>query len=207
MVNNSMKIFSNFVLLVLFILFLSCKPEEPTTPNNNDLVMPNVTSIGGSNKIEIVTWNVEHFPKTKYSDDYVQAIIEGLDADLYVLQEIQSPSKFGSMLNEMDEYNYYLQTNSIGLNLAVIYKSGLINIKSSIELLFTQEDDYFAGRPPLLVNLEWQKNGITKNLTIINVHYKCCGDDSISYVPDEDGKLDEEYCRLKASELLEKYIS
>ncbi len=203
---NLMKILHNVLLLTLFILLISCKAEEQTTPNNNVPEMPNMISIGDTNKIELVTWNIEHFPKADYTTEYVKAIIEGLGADVFILQEIQSKNKFASMLDEMDNYNYYLQTNSIGLNLAVIYNNVFVNIKSTIEL-FIEDDYYFASRPPLLVNLEWQNNGITKELTIINVHYKCCGDNLISYVPDVDGKWDEEYRRLKASELIEKYIS
>jgi len=203
---KQIKELQNILLLTLMILFIGCKPEEPSAPTDNIPEMPNVSSIGDSNKIEIVTWNIEHFPKASYTTEYVKAIIENLDVDIYVLQEIQSKNEFASMLDEMDDYNYYIQTNSIGLNLAVIYNSVYINIKSTIEL-FIEDDDYFASRPPLLVNLEWQNNGINKDLSVINVHYKCCGDDSISYVPDADGKWDDEYRRLKASELLEKYIS
>lgn len=202
-----MKIFSNVVLIVLLILFFGCKPDKPTNSINNDLVLPNVSSIGDSNKIEIVTWNVEHFPKSSYTTDYVKAIIKGIDADIFILQEIQSVDEFASMLGGMDTYNYYLQTNNVGLNLAVIYKNALVNIKSTVELFKQDDEGYFASRPPLLTKVEWQKNGIIKNLTIINVHFKCCGNNSISYVPDENGKWDEEYRRLMASELLEKYIS
>ena len=39
------------------------------------------------------------------------------------------------------------------------------------------------------------------------MHYKCCGDNSISYVQNSNGKWDEEYRRLKSSELLEEYIA
>ena len=201
-----MKIFSNIILIVLSILFIGCKPDKPTKPNE-ELKLPEVVAIGDSNKIEIVTWNIEHFPKASYTTEYVKAIIEGLGADNYVLQEIQSKNKFASMLGEMADYNYYLQTNSIGLNLAVIYKKVLVNIKSTIELFKQDDESYFAGRPPLLTKLEWQKNGITKDLSIINVHYKCCGNNTISYIRNEDGRWDEEYRRLKASELLEQYIS
>ena len=76
----------NTLILTIMILFIGCKPEEPTTPIDNIPEMPNVSSIGDSNKIEIVTWNIEHFPKADYSDDYVKSIIEGLNADIYVLQ-------------------------------------------------------------------------------------------------------------------------
>jgi exonuclease III len=61
---------------------------------------------------------------------------------------------------------------------------------------------YFANRPPLLIKIEWENNNISKNLSLINVHYKCCGDDSI----DIGNYDDEEFRRLKASESLYNYI-
>lgn len=197
----------NTYYIFLALLVICCKAEKTTTSIDNDPVMPNVNSIGESNKIEIVTWNIEHFPKSSYTTEYVKAIIEGLGADVYVLQEIQSRSKFASMLSEMDEYNYLFQTNGSALNFALVYRSDVVSILSSTELHELDNDGFFAGRSPLLTKLKWQKDGITKKLTIINVHYKCCGNNSISYVPNDDGKWDEEYRRLKASELLEQYIS
>ena len=192
----------NILLLVLIYLFIGCKSEELTAPNNNDPIMPNVSSIGDSNNIEIVTWNIENFPKTDYTDDFVQAVINGLDADIYVLQEIQSQSKLASMLAEMDNYNYSIHTNRTGLSLVVVYKNGLVTIKGSSDL-FEQDEHFFAGRPPLLTKFEWQKNGITKELTIINLHLKCCGDNLIEIGNNDD----EEYRRVVACQLLHNYVS
>ncbi|MFC1784880.1 hypothetical protein ACFL0J_04555 [Candidatus Neomarinimicrobiota bacterium] len=62
---------------------------------------------------------------------------------------------------------------------------------------------YFAGRPPFVTKLEWQKNGVKKELTIINVHYKCCGDNLIKIGNNDD----EEYRRVVASQLLHDYVS
>jgi exonuclease III len=78
-----------------------------------------------------------------------------------------------------------------------------VSILSSTELFELDDDGFFAGRPPLLTKVEWQKDGITKYLSIINVHYKCCGDNLI----ETGNNSDEEYRRLRASELLENYIS
>ena len=192
------------LIYYIFLLFLiiGCKPEESTEPINTDPVIPNVNSIGESNKIEIVTWNIEHFPKNNYSGDYVKVIIEDLDADIYILQEIQSRSKFASMVGEMDDYNYLIQATSTSLNLAVIYKSNIVNIKSSGEL-FVEDPYFFAGRPPFLTKLEWQKNGTTKELSIINVHFKCCGDNAIEIGNSDD----DEYRRVLACQLLHDYVS
>lgn len=197
-----MKRFSGVLLTGLVILFIGCKPDKPTTPTNNEPEMPNVSSIGDSNKIEIVTWNIKRFPQTNYSDEYVKAIIEGLNADIYVLQEIQSRNKFAAMLSEMDDYNYLLQQSSSSLNFTLVYRKGVVSVLSSAEL-FIQDDNFFAGRPPFLTKLKWQKNGITKDLTIINIHLKCCGDDSIEIGNSDD----EEYRRVVAGQLLHNYVS
>jgi len=197
-----MKELHNILLLTLMILFIGCKSDEPTAPTDNIPEMPNVSSIGDSNKIEIVTWNIEHFPKADYTTEYVKAIIEGLDADIFILQEIQSRDSLAVMLNDMDDYNYFLQATNTTLNLAIVYKRDLVNIKSSYEL-FVDDPYFFAGRPPLLINLEWQNNGITKKLTIINLHLKCCGDNSIEIGNNDD----EEYRRVVACQLLHDYVS
>lgn len=197
-----MKRFSGVLLTGLVILFIGCKPDKPTTPTNNEPEMPNVSSIGDSNKIEIVTWNIKRFPQTNYSDEYVKSIIEGLRADIYVLQEIQSKSKFAAMMGEIDDYNYLLQPSSSSLNFALVYRRGVVSVLNSAEL-FIQDDKFFAGRPPLLTKVEWQKNGITKDLTIINIHLKCCGDDSIEIGNSDD----EEYRRVVAGQLLHNYVS
>ena len=191
---------SKFYYLLLLVLLFGCKPEETTKPVNNDPILPNVISIGESNKVEIVTWNIEHFPKTDFSDDYVKAIMEELDADIYVLQEIQSKSIFASMLGEMDDYNYFLLSSTTGLNFAIVYKMNFVKVKN-IRNLFAIEKQYFAGRPPLLAKLEWQNNGITKELTIIDLHLKCCGDNKI----DVGNNDDEEYRRFVACQLLHNY--
>lgn len=197
-----MKRFYGVLLTGLVILFIGCKPDKPTTPTNNEPEMPNVSSIGDSNKIEIVTWNIKRFPQTNYSDEYVKSIIEGLRADIYVLQEIQSKSKFAAMMGEIDDYNYLLQPSNSSLNFALVYRRGVVSVLSSAEL-FIQDDKFFAGRPPLLTKVEWQKNGITKDLTIINIHLKCCGDDSIEIGNSDD----EEYRRVVAGQLLHNYVS
>ena len=191
---------SKYYYLLLLVLLFGCKPEKPIKPEDNSPDIPIFNSIGDSNKIEIVTWNIEHFPKTDDSDDYVKATMEGLDADIYVLQEIESRNKFATMVNEMDDYSYLIQATNTSLNLAIIYKNDLVTIKNTAEL-FELDDRFFAGRPPLLAKLEWQNNGITKELTIIDLHLKCCGDNKI----DIGNNDDEEYRRFVACQFLHDY--
>ena len=185
--------------MILLILF-GCKPEKPIKPEDNSPEIPIFNSIGKSDKIEVVTWNIEHFPQAEFTTEYVKAIIEGLDADIYMLQEIQSKSTFASMLGEIEDYNYLLHTNRTGLSLAIVYKTNIIKVKNSDDL-FVNDNHYFAGRSPLLTKLEWQKNGLSKKLTIIDLHLKCCGDNKIEIGNNDD----EEYRRVVACKLLYDY--
>ena len=73
-------------------------------------------------------------------------------------------------------------TSDLAIFAQTLLNDGVYNkvkmFDSSTVELFTEDDYYFASRPPLLANLEWQNNGIKKDLSVINVHYKCCGDNS-----------------------------
>jgi len=192
--------------LLLVTLLFGCKEGGTTEPKDNEPLLNEITEIGDSTKIEIVTWNIERFPKNDISDEYLTEIFEGLDADIYLVQEIQSRSTFGKVIGDLEEYEFFLKNNNTGLSLGIVYKSDFVKLINNKEIL-SDSSTYFASRPPLLTNIEWRKDNITKNLSLINLHYKCCGDDSISYVQDDDGKWDEEFRRLRASQLLYDYIN
>lgn len=195
-----MEIITYFLSMLVFVFITACKSDEPTKPVVTP-EMPVVEAVGDSNKIEIITWNIEHFPKNDYSDDYVKAIIEGLNADIYVLQEIQLKGKLSKMVGELDNYNYIYQTDNNSLNFAFIYKSDVVNVINSTHL-FESDDHYFGSRSPFLVRFQWEKNGVTKDLSIIDVHLKCCGDNIVE-MGNED---DEEYRRYRACEILHNYV-
>ena len=186
--------------IVIVILLFSCKEDPVTTPTNDPQEL-NIAKIDAVDKIEVVTWNVERFPKADHSDEYLEQFIDGLNADVYLLQEIQNNSKFGEVIGNLDDYSYFLQSNSTGQKLAIVYKNNVISLKSTQEILIA-DDHYFASRPPFLSNIEWSQGGVTKELFLLNIHYKCCGDDSI----DVGNIDDQEYRRWKANDLMYNYI-
>jgi exonuclease III len=119
-----------------------------------------------------------------------------------LVQEIQNRNTFANTIDELDDYSYYLKNNNTGLSLGIVYKNEFVKLVSSREILVS-EMHYFASRPPLLLKVEWSQNNITKHISLINLHYKCCGDNSIEVGNDSD----EEYRRFKANELLYNYIN
>ena len=90
------------------------------------------------NSFDIVTWNVEWFPKQGIvTVDSVKEIIEIIDAEIIALQEINSVSEFNNLISKLDSYNGF-STNNSNLNLAYVYKKNL-NIDSIYTILIGGE--------------------------------------------------------------------
>ena len=157
-----------------------------------------VPAFGTDSTFEVVTWNIELFPKNgQITLDYVSEIIQDLDVDILALQEINDTNSFKEMINDLDGYAYYIKSDWYG-GLAYVYKKETINIEDAYEIY--TEEPYWRPFPrsPLVMELTF----MYEKFIIINNHLKCCGDGKIDpYNPD-----DEETRRLEACNLLEQYI-
>jgi len=146
--------------------------------------------------LDIVTWNIEQFPKLgEATIEYLVEIIQSSKIDIIALQEIGSETDFNNLVNELDGWvGYRANSASYNIDLAYLYKTELTIISiEEIELL----DNYNFSRTPLQMKIEW--NG--DNIYIINNHFKCCGNGTIENVYN-----DEEYRRKMASQGLQDYV-
>ena len=154
-------------------------------------------SFGTENTLEVMTWNIQNFPKSEYTIDYSAKIISSIDADLIGLQEIQSDSAFFSLvaqLNEIDKNNwsgYRANTDKWEMNLAYIYKTDIIKVKKIYEIY---DGDYHAfPRRPLVMEFVYNEDFFV----IINNHLKAkSGEENRARRIDACRKLDkfiEEY--------------
>ncbi|MDP8202727.1 MAG: endonuclease/exonuclease/phosphatase family protein [Candidatus Tenebribacter burtonii] len=164
-------------------------------------------NFGTESTLEVVTWNIEHFPKNLgLTAEYAAQIIRGLNADVYALQEIESNSHFNSiieMLNNQDLENTwagYRATSAYAyINLAYIYKTNVIDLTNIYEIYSSGDYSREFPRRPLMMEMQW--NGT--NTYIINNHLKAMGDGYL----DLGDEWDEETRRFDACNLLDEYIS
>ena len=153
-------------------------------------------NFSNQNSFDIVTWNIEWFPKQGIvTVDSVKEIIEVIGAEIIALQEINSVSDFNNLITKLDSYNGF-STNNSNLNLAYVYKKNL-NI-DSIYTILNSENYVFAGRLPLVLEMNYQG----EDYVIINNHFKCCGDGILNL----GDSSDEETRRYNAISLLKNYI-
>ncbi len=198
--------------IFLFCFFLiSCATDKDENEQSSQF---SELSFGTENTIEVMTWNLETFPKADdITVDYVAQIVTKLSCDVNAFQEINSGSYFTALINrcnELDSENNWegLKSPSGSYGLGYIYKSNQINIETVYEI-YDSENLPFPREPFIL---ECEINNIP--FVFINNHLKCCGDeeidsidinlDGIPDIPDED---DNEARRQTASFLLEEYIS
>jgi exonuclease III len=156
-------------------------------------------SFGEDNTLEVVTWNIEHFPKNGSTTiNYVSQIIENLDVDIIALQEISDESSFNQLVNSLSGYDSYADISEYG-GLAYIYKTGSFDLKDIYEIYTTSPYWSAFPRSPMVMEISYNN----EDYVIINNHLKCCGDGTM----DLGDSNDEETRRYNANNLLEQYIS
>jgi endonuclease/exonuclease/phosphatase family metal-dependent hydrolase len=148
--------------------------------------------------LEILTWNIEHFPKSgQVTVDLVARAVMAMEIDILALQEIQSSSDFRELDDKLAGWTGVLAASAAyDINLAFLYRTSGDWIVDSVGEIYTGLRREFP-RPPFV--LEGRFKGTP--VVIINNHFKCCGDNTI----DED-PWDEEARRRDAGILLDEYV-
>ena len=177
------------VILCLFILVFSCAKNK-TIDSSSSL------SFGTDETLDILTWNLENFPKQdNITINFLAELIDSLNVDIIAMQEIENETDFNNLVNKLNGWEGYRANSAYyNIDLAYLYKSNLIikNINEIEEL-----NDYNLPRTPLLIEVFFGGQSIY----IINNHYKCCGNGVI-----ENIYSDEEYRRRQACFLTKNYI-
>ncbi|MCK5051025.1 MAG: endonuclease/exonuclease/phosphatase family protein [Candidatus Cloacimonetes bacterium] len=182
----------NIIFAFYFMLFAFLWAEELPKIEYDKL------TIGEEQTLEIMTWNIEHFPKSEYTVDYAVRIISAIDADVIGLQEIESDSAFVVLLNNLqannpeDKWNgFRANTNEWEMNLAYLYKSNIIKV-DSIYQIYPDDEIYHKPFPrkPLMLEFSY----FDQKIYVINNHLKAMpGEKNIAR-------------RKEACKLLDEYI-
>lgn len=154
-------------------------------------------SYGTETHLDILTWNIEWFPKSDQTADSVAEVIEALDMDVLALQEIDDSVLCRSMISSLGGYELYMDDSWFG-GLAFVYKASTIQALDFYKIYDDAPYWNIFPRSPLVMEFEYGGKGFVA----INNHYKCCGDGDLDL-----GNLgDEEFRRFRANELLKEYI-
>ena len=155
--------------------------------------------IGSSNSLDILTWNIENFPKHNSTVDYLIDIIDDINIDIIALQEIESQSDFNYLVNNLngDWIGYRSENTNYG-ELSYLINLEQATIIQTPYTILNQYEHYFAYRPPYVLEIEINN----QEYILVNIHFKCCGDGNL----DDGNYWDEEYRRQQTSRYVKEYI-
>ena len=174
----------------LFILILSFKIVS--AQNLNDLYF------GTDSTFEVVSWNIEWFPKNgSTTANYVETILTNLNADVYALQEIEDTSLLKSIVSNIPGYECHFVSSYYG-GLTYVYNTNTVQINDKYEIYTSQAYWNAFPRSPQVLNLDF----MGENIFVINNHLKCCGDETLNI----NDPQDEENRRLMAITYLKEYM-
>ena len=179
-------------MLHKYLVFLLLLPFTSYTQSLDDL------SFGSDDSFEVVTWNIENFPKNEPATlQYVLEIIEAIDADIIAIQEIQNYPILDNLDTFLDDYTLYSQSLDRA-GLVFLYRHDAVQLNSAYEL-FTQAPEWNNfPRFPMVIEVTYAN----QDFVIINNHYKCCGNGLL----DLNDPWDQETRRYTANLLLKQYI-
>ncbi len=174
-----------------FLLLLLIYSQVLSSQNLSDL------QFGTDSTFDIVSWNIEWFPKNASTSTKVQEIFFRIDADVYALQEIEDTMLLKQVVSNIPGYECYFKSNHYG-GLAYIYNTNTVNINSKYEIFTSQSYWNAFPRAPQIIDFDFMGD----NYIIINNHFKCCGDGILN----TNQINDEENRRLQAVTLLKQFI-
>lgn len=160
----------------------------------------NDLSFGTNSTFEVITWNLERFPKNdQQTINYISQIIEALDVDFIAVQEINNITAFNQLVNALPGYNGYVEKIIDEYDgLAILYKPDVITINAIERIYSTSPYWNTFPRAPMVIDLTYNN----QQIYIIDNHLKCCGDNTLNL----SATTDEEYRRYEAVNLLKSYI-
>ena len=174
---------------IIFIILISS--QTLLSQNFNNL------QFGTDSTFDIISWNIEWFPKNNNTAGEVQEILTELNADIYALQEIEDTTLLKQVVSNIPGYECYFKSTYYG-GLAYVYNINTIQINSRYEIFTAQPYWNSFPRSPQVIEFNFMGN----NYIVINNHFKCCGDGILNL----SNNNDEENRRLQAVTYLKQYI-
>ncbi|NLR94578.1 endonuclease/exonuclease/phosphatase family protein [Flammeovirga agarivorans] len=165
-------------------------------PETDNALVPCLSYSENENTLEVLTWNIEHFPKHTETTEFVNATIIESGYDVWGLQEIEQTGKLDQIKQLDERYDVIVDEDiAFGVNddyhLAFVYRTDHLEVLSKEILASGDFESYFFPRKPLLVTFKDKTSG--QEFTVINLHMKCCSGETNNYRRSEGAKRLKDY--------------
>jgi endonuclease/exonuclease/phosphatase family metal-dependent hydrolase len=166
-------------LLLLLVTLLAAPPSAAVQG-------PALPAVGDPHALDVATWNIEHFGSTDRGPSdvalqhaNVRAVIAQAEIDLWALQELNHEQAFNDLLADLGEEwggVWVPDHTQFDIGYGFAYRTDRVQVLEATKIL-TDRLYATAYRPPLMIRANVTlPGGTVRNLRVINVHAKCCAD-------------------------------
>jgi exonuclease III len=157
-----------------------------------------VESFEPNDDLEIVTFNLENFPKSGNTIMHTAELLEHLNADVVAVQEISNAGALNELANQMEGWEAVFTTapTSYGQSLGYLVKATEVELLTESTQVWFEDDTYNFPRTPFVIKVRHRESGM--ETLLVNLHLKASGD------PEEEAENVGR--RRRASTMLEEYI-
>jgi endonuclease/exonuclease/phosphatase family metal-dependent hydrolase len=178
--------------LALTVALAAC--ENPGSPaplaRLQGASLATVPAQGTPSTLDFGTWNLHSFghetegpSDERLQFENVRGVMAGAELDLWALQEVVSEGYFQELVGQLPGYEgflandprvtngpaYYSDFGGTEQKVGLVYRTDVAYVRAA-EVILTEHDALFNGRPPLEVQLVVSLNGLEQNLTVIVLH-------------------------------------
>ncbi len=150
-----------------------CLLWAATTPSFGQTITP----VGDDLTFDVASWNIEMLRVADPQMSNAVATMHQAGIDLWGVQEITSRSVFNTMLDRLgDGWDGHVSasTGSGNLFTAFFFREDVVRVRRVRNILTPTFDFQFAGRPPLVMDVDVTLADTTVQVTLITLHMKCC---------------------------------
>jgi exonuclease III len=165
---------SLFLLLAIMLVFISCEKDTESTKSGKSFA-DCVVSFEQNDDLEIVTFNLENFPKSGNTIMHTAELLQHLNADVVAVQEISSEGALVELANQMTGWEAVFTTapTSYGQSLGYLVKATEMEVLDDFTQAWFEEDTYNFPRTPFVIKVRHRESGM--ETLLVNLHLKASG--------------------------------
>ncbi|MFO8000630.1 MAG: endonuclease/exonuclease/phosphatase family protein [Marinilabilia sp.] len=164
------------LFFALIMLGAGCDDEGDGTKSGQSF-SDCVTNFEQGENFEVVTFNIQEFPKENNTIMHTAELLSHINADVVALQEITTEGALKELADQMEGWEYVFTPDPTSYNMSLGYLVKMTEvelIEEETDVWFEDESHYFP-RSPFVIKVRHRDSGT--ETWLVNLHLKAGGDD------------------------------
>jgi endonuclease/exonuclease/phosphatase family metal-dependent hydrolase len=163
-----------FLLLAFMLVFVSCEEDTKATKSGKSFA-DCVVRFEPNEDLEIVTFNLEEFPKSGNTIMHTAELLQHLNADVVAVQEISNEGALIELARQMSGWEPVFTTDPSGnMSLGYLIKATEVEVLDEAIQSWFRDETYYFPRAPFVIRVKHRASGM--ETLLVNLHLKAMGD-------------------------------